>query len=412
MPKVLVCDDENARASDLGQKLRARLGAMPDFEVLAMSPADFLEATAGLETRQLKARDRAEQLSADTGEAEPADHPFDSVDALFVDYDLLRFATIGSSMTRTESGERVCYLARCYSRCGSIVAYNQFNKVSYRQSFDLTLRGHLRSFADLNISRASVNNAGLWNDSFRGFRPWAWPVLQVAWQQLNARTESIVERLDEPILTTLGLDAEHIYKLLTREQLEFISPAKDPKTATFRDFVVDSANGLRPRDEPWDPRAVARIAAARISKWLERAILPNQNILVDGPHLVSRYPSLLREATSVTKWNATCRLTVPPHELGLDNDKIADCAFGAQDWLSRPAWLWPDIALNENIAEVRDPWTAKNVQLAFCEDTSRFKLRGEVKEFVAEVAPEFARRYVQVVKNVEYAPAVRLLVQA
>jgi hypothetical protein len=104
-------------------------------------------------------------------------------------------------------------------------------------------------------------------------------------------------------------------------------------------------------------------------------------------------------------------LTVPPHELGLDNDKIADWTFGAKDWLSRPAWLWPDIALNDNIAEVRDPWAGKEVQLVFCEDTSRFRPRGEAKEFVAEVAPEFARRYIRVVKNVEYAPAVRLLMQ-
>ena len=46
-------------------------------------------------------------------------------------------------------------------------------------------------------------------------------------------------------------------------------------------------------DEPWDQGGIERVAAARLGKWLERLVLPGQNVLVDAPHLVSRFPSLV-----------------------------------------------------------------------------------------------------------------------
>jgi hypothetical protein len=409
MTTVLICDDEGARASSLRQKLRTRLTSISDVEVTAMSPIEFIEAIAGLEERQRNARDV--KIKGSGGKvpdeaAQAADHPFDSVDVLFVDYDLVRLATIDSSGPRAESGERVCYLARCFSRCGAIVAYNQF---SYGQSFDLTLRGHLRSFADLNISMESASSAGLWGDSHRGFRPWYWPILISTFKELNHRTEFLADHLHDSILATLGLDDDQIYKIFSREQLGFLTSTKDPKTASFDDFVTNSSNGLRPRDVLWEPQAAARIAAARIHKWLERAVLPQQNILVDAPHLISRFPSLMGTSRSQARWNATCQLTVPVSALGLDSQKLEAGFFGAEAWLSRPTWLWPVVSLNEHIAEVKDPWSARDPRLVFCEDISRFRPRSEAKEFIAEVTPEFSRRYVHVVEGVSYQPAVRML---
>jgi hypothetical protein len=406
MPAIIVCDDESPRASDLRSRLRARLGPSSGFDVRALSPAEFVDAIAALEARQLAARDGEVPESGRS----PGDHPFDTADILFIDYDLLRLSVIGSPATGADSGERVSYLARCYSRCGTIVAYNQFPPM--HRSFDLTLRGHLRSFADLNVSMDAASDSGLWSDRFRGFRPWSWPVLTVAYRDFRARTNGLDGSLDEPILATLGLQDDAVYELLTREQLEFLSPDKDPRTASFRDFALHSGNGLRPRDKPWEERAIAGIAAARIGKWLERAILPHQNVLVDAPHLISRFPSLLVKSDSPSAWNASCRLTVPRKELGLNERLLKSSVFKATEWLSRPAWLWPSIACNQQIAEVKDPWAARDVRLVFCEDTSRFRPGAGVKEFVAEVAPEFGRRYVQVVSGVTYEPAVRLLMQA
>ena len=45
------------------------------------------------------------------------------------------------------TGERVAYIARCFSACGFIIALNQYNNQG-QPIFDLTLPGHVNSFAD------------------------------------------------------------------------------------------------------------------------------------------------------------------------------------------------------------------------------------------------------------------------
>jgi hypothetical protein len=406
MVRVLVCDDEGARASGLRLRLRRRFSGLEDFEVSSLSVQEFMNAIIHLEDRQRRARANsgktAGKLLEDDGQ-----HPFDNTDVLLVDYDLVRLGSAGNrSSTQAESGERVCYLARCYSRCGTIVAYNQF---SYQAAFDLTLRGHIRSFADLNVSTDSAASAGLWTDSYTGFRPWSWPTLATAHERLNRRADTIVNHLNDPILSTLGLADDGIYDLFTREQLELLSPMTDPRLATFEDFVRNSSIGLRPRDQLFGPQSTARVAAARIGKWLERSVLPDQNILVDAPHLISRFPSLIGEPNTEDHWNGACRLMAALSDLGVDLEKLTPHQFGAVDWLSRPAWLWPGISTDKSITEVRDPWSPRPDNLVFCEDVSRFRPRRTATEFVADVAPEFARRYIQRLKQVNYVPLVRML---
>jgi hypothetical protein len=401
MIRILVCDDERTRATALGQRLR-RLPGLPELEVEALSLDDFIAAIIGLEDRQRAARDGG----PGSGTSSAGQNPIDHADVLFVDYDLVRLGSSHGPTIRAESGERVCYLARVFSDCGTIIGYNQFR---YTRRFDLTLRGHIRSFADLNTTMDVAASRGLWTDDHTGFRPWSWPMLGNSYERLNRVSASLANNMTEPILETLGLADDHIYDRFTREQLELLSPAKDPKTVTFEDFVYQSAIGLRPRDKIRTPHAAARVAAARLSKWLERSVLPDQNILVDAPHLISRFPSLIGEPYTEEDWNNTCMLLTPVEELGIDTEKLRPYRFAAEDWLSRPAWLWPDVASDSNILEVQDPWALRPDQLVFCEDVSRFRRRRQASEFVAEVAPEFARRYVQRLKQITYEPTVRLL---
>ncbi len=234
-------------------------------------------------------------------------------------------------------------------------------------------------------------------------------MLRDSYERLNRLSHVIGDKMTDPILETLGLADHRIYGRFTREQLELLSPRKDPREATFEDFVRESSLGLRPRDEVWTPHVAARIAVARLSKWLERAVLPDQNILVDAPHLISRFPSLMGEPYTDEHWNAACQLLAPVEDLGIDIEKLRAHQFLAKDWLSRPAWLWPDVASDLDIQEVQDPWALRPDQLVFCEDVSHFRRRRQASEFVAEVAPEFARRYVQRLKQVSYQPTVRLL---
>jgi hypothetical protein len=411
MLRVLLCDDEEGRATRWARDLKVSLSDGNLFAVDALSPSDFLAAVDGLEQRRLRARE-SPALSPEAGtvldEQAPSDggHPFDSADVLFVDYDLVRLGAVADGPRGSESGERVAYLARCYSRCGIIVVYNQF---AYRNTFNLTLRGNVRSFADLNLSSDALSNPGLWGDRYSGFRPWHWPILTSASARFRRRVQRVLDIWSEPILGQLGLTDVQGHELLTTEQLEFLSSSEDPESATFAQFVGNPLGGLRPRDDLWEPQAAARVAAARIAKWIERSVLPGQNILVDAPHLVARFPSLVRQSDNADSWNRACRLAEPVEELGFDQERVQAATFGPGDWLSRPAWVWPRLSGDESIAEVRDPWSTKKAPFVFCEDVSRFRPREDAHEFVAEVSPVFGRRFIQRLESVRYEPAVRLL---
>jgi hypothetical protein len=65
--------------------------------------------------------------------------------------------------------------------------------------------------------------------------------------------------------------------------------------------------------------------------------------------------------------------------------------------------------VDQNITEVRDPWAYSADSLVFCEDASQFLDDRDSQEFVAEVQPEFGRRYVRKFDHVRYEPAVRFL---
>jgi hypothetical protein len=93
-------------------------------------------------------------------------------------------------------------------------------------------------------------------------------------------------------------------------------------------------------------------------------------------------------------------------------EKIKRFSFERKDWLSRAAWFWPALGDSPDIDEVSDPWSRVSVDLAFCEDLSRFRPLAEVKGFVAEVESPFIQRYVlgpghSETTDVSYRPSVR-----
>lgn len=154
---------------------------------------------------------------------------------------------------------------------------------------------------------------------------------------------------------------------------------------------------------------IGRIAVTRISKWLERLILPGQDTLVDAPHLVSRYPSLLKEElTDIVTWNKTARFG-SYIDLGLDHRKIEEFRFKKSCWLSRPTWFWRGLSECQKIKEVSAPWEKKSTDFAFCEDDSKFHKREECKEFIAESDSPYVQRFVFGFEDVDYRPKVRLI---
>ena len=375
--RILVCDDRPAAVQSWTERLMTIPEVKTAFEIDSIkSPDEFHREVGALDERRRKS------MTWDENEDWTETTVFDTADILVIDYDLYDLAS-------GATGERVAYLARCYSRCGLIVALNQFRP----GGFDLRLRGHPESFAELNISDRNLDNPGLWSTRFRGFRPWSWPSLPAALKSYRTRATRLLTRLDHAIFDELGFSGT-VVPSLGRDVVGFLEGQRRAETATFEDFVRLSGQGVRGGDRAPRP-ARARIAAARLSKWVERLVLPAQDAVVDAPHLVSRFPSLLTgSVTQIGSWNKTAQLTHDVHRLGIHHARIAP--FRAEDglWFSRAVWFWASLANFSDIEEVAEPWKLVESPYVFCEDVSRFLRRQDAREFVADLATPFRQRWV------------------
>ncbi|MFQ5798464.1 MAG: hypothetical protein ACE5H0_07205 [Bacteroidota bacterium] len=394
MKKILIYDDEEPFANTLKENL-AKLPVLEGiFEVETLSEEEFQGTMEVLKKRQIALRKDDEWGDERS--------PLDEASIFIVDYDLL-YSTAGDFLT----GELVAYLARCFSECRLIVGYRYGDN-----AFDLTLRGQPESFADLYVGGRHLSNPGLWGVTEAtevGFRPWCWPILPDYLRDFEKKVEGVKTSLaeDVPICQVLGFSPE-LFVRLPRSIGQFLG-AK-PAETTFRQFVTKSGNGLEQKDatsaDDVSEDALARVGAARISKWLERLVLPEQDILVDAPHLVSRYPSLMTgDAMDIEIWNRTARL-VSHENLGLRTDLIEPFRLKKDHWLSRPVWFWDEVRECQDILEVREPWKMERPNWVFCEDASRFYEEG-YREFVADVESPFARRFVKNFESVDYRPKVR-----
>ena len=396
--KILIYDDELEQTKRFKDKLDRALkkaGKDQDFAIETLCEDALQCSIEKLQNKQEELRDNG-TCSDETTE-------FDDTSIFIIDYDLLK-----SQATKFLTGEIIAYIVRCFSDCKLIIGLNQYGD----NPFDLTLRGHLESFADLNLGADQLGNPDLWRgdwgDSRRGYRPWYWPNVSDSLHHFDKKVEDVRENLKEPIHEVLDFDRE-LFQLLPREIVQFIGKEKEPVETTFREFVTHSGNGLRPKDKDIsDAKVLARVGAARISKWLERLVLPEQNFLVDAPHLVSRYPSLIDDVEKKIKaWNSTAQL-VNYRELGLDIDLIECYRFKKGYWISRPVWFWDKLRECEEIKEVREPWLTVKPNWVFCEDASRFYNQKDCTEFLADTVSPFTRRYLNGFKDVDYRPRVRL----
>lgn len=394
--RILIFDDDQQHAKSWSNTLDGVPAVRKEFQKPdVIKTNDFQRAIQDLNRRRKSAR-----------KGESDEHTlsveFDHADLFLIDFDLFELNQITYI-----TGEEVAYLVRCYSRCGIIVGVNQFRKYGDKL-FDLTLKGHPESYADLNLNTAHLSSSGLWKEPWKGFRPWYWPLLPREVAAQEERVRDVIEKPDVSILEFLGLAP---YKsVLSRAALEFLeTPDQPPESVTFQEFAINSPNALRRGDQQNDPAQIARIAAARIHKWLERLVLPGQDVLVDAPHLVSRFPSLFEgNRTLETAWNKTAMSGEVDSKV-LNRELLAPFAFPKSHWVSRPCWFWNPVSRCEEIQEVKNPWqVVQRSDVVFCEDVSAFRRRRDAKEFVADVDSAFSRRFVAGLNGVAYEPQVRL----
>jgi hypothetical protein len=385
---ILIYDDDEGTGQSYLERLRKSTDVQKNFKKMnCIDEKEFLKNMKELKKRQINFRNGKEWK----------DNPLelDETSIFIVDYDLIK--------TDFFTGELASKYVRCFSKCRLVIALNQFG----HNPFDLTLKCHPKSYADLNIGSDQLDNPGLWGGETKNFRPWYWPDIPQYLANVQRKIDDLEDNLDKTIFDFFGISKE-ILGTIPRSIIEFLGP--DPQKTTFNIFLTESGNGLDEKDksiEKINDEILRLLLASRISKWLEFLVLPGQNTLIDAPHLVHRYPSLLSgNHTSIDSWNKTALLD-NPQNIGIAYEKIEKFRFKKDFWLSRPAWFWNELSNYQKIKEVSEPWTRESIEFVFCEDSSKFYKKEDGKEFLAELDSPYIRRYVHKFDNVTYEPRFR-----
>lgn len=390
--KVLLVEDDDALRDEWLDALKSGATHAAD-EVHVEAEENVSAFVDQLEGRREAARSGARDEPY-TGEK------VDTTDVLIIDYDLT-LANVALT------GRRVSYLARCYSSCGVIILLNERGD----SWFDLRLHGDLEAVAQVNVGGRQLANPGLWRGGRpEHFRPWEWPVVTKAVIDQASRVEMVSRDLDAPAMETLGIPSS-VVQAMPRSIVEVLWTHGDLGAATFNDL---GASLLRRKDQ-LGLAGRARLVAAQLASWLETIVLPGQNVLVDAPHLVSRYPSLLMgPREEVSTWDGAADLSLTAEAAGIDVEKIEAARLTAGSWVSRPVWFWSAVSENQAIAEVRDPWSSRTAPFVFAEDLSRFLPPDVARAFTSDVDSPFVRRFARGPSDgdpfgraVDYIPAQR-----
>lgn len=393
---VLICDDDDVRAEDWASRVRDQV---PHAIVDSLGAVDFARAVRDLKQRMSAAK---------AGEPIPDDDSavvVDRADVLVLDSDLTpdRDAHIGEdpddlvgTHLASELGAEVAYLARAYSSAGAIVVVNEGAKQS---TFDLTLTKRSDAVADVYVTDDELDNPGLWDPSrARGLRPWSWPSLA----SLPANIEAAIARwkLTDFVTEAVGLDDFSAELLIGQIERLGQEDADSVVAMTFED-VAQSAGfglGLRPKERSPDSHRL-RVAVCGLRRWLDRVVVPEQNILIDLPHLLQRNPWLVPDRAEISAWNALVASSAPAEPL------VAPSAFNhpASQLLGRAVWNARDVPARPagQRIEPTDP--------VFCEDTSTFRPLEASSGFLSDLQGSHARRFISRLQGVTYSPAARLM---
>ena len=390
--QILVHDDDD----DLVRRYTRKLGELniwtDQFTISPLWKDDFVDEMQVLIERQRSLRK--------DGTRDQVKSELDKTSILVVDFDLVE-----SNPKAEWNSEDVAYLVRSFSDCGVVIGLN----LRGCAEFDLTLRDHVDSYADLNIVAQQLHNIGLWQGKSERdkFRPWYWPPMLHFVDRFEDKVKAVQQHFNEPICDVLGI--RDVAKFLPASISEFLR-GDDPLKTTFKDFVMHSPRTFRAKEKNLSEQAMCRMAAARISSWLENRLLPGQDIVVDAPHLVMRYPSLLDGNTSeLDTWNKTASF-VEFDQLGIKHSMIEEYRFKESIWISRPVWFWRKLVQSESIKEIVAPWQKEPSKFVFCEDASMFYERDLCKAWDADVDSPYVRRYVRYfAPDIDYQPRMKIL---
>ena len=386
---LLVYDDLSQWATNYERRLRSVRAVSSKFDVDTIDNERLASELDILRERQAQTREGRRWGSGQQS-------LFDETDVLVVDIDL------AESLNPFLTGDLVSYLVRCFSKCGLIIGLSQYQKLD----FDLLLKGEPGSFTDLTVKSDQIANKGLWGQPWEGFRPWTWPLVPAFLEAFESKVHTLVSKMSAGVLDTIGLG--EVASSLPESAVEFLG--SNPEEVTFSQFVAQSRYGIRSPDSAPDSEVATRIAVARVSKCIEKLILPGQDVLVDAPHLVSRFPSLLVGNPNLkSTWNRTTRFA-PYNELNVSR-KVDRFRLRDAKWVSRPAWLASEVSNSQAISENKEVRKRIPFKFGFCEDASAFYSLDECTEFFSGVESYYVRRYIHGFRELEldYGPKTNLL---
>lgn len=169
---------------------------------------------------------------------------------------------------------------------------------------------------------------------------------------------------------------------------------------TLDDVASSTALGLgvRPKQTA-SPEERLRVAVCGLRRWLERVVVPSQNILIDLPHLLQRDPWLVSRREDLEQWNRHPGYWFP------DDAGVCPAAFNepVSRLLGRNVWNVLDLPRRPSGERVlpTDP--------VFCEDTSTFVLLTDAVDVMTDIESPQPHRFVRRVPGVEYSPRNRLV---
>lgn len=396
--RVRVCDDDEAIADGWVATIQAEAPA--DAEVARLPNAK--EEVSNLLRRKLAAEKGENPLAQACG--------FDGIDVLAVDYDLIHLDEEGSRTT----GEGIARLARTFSNCGVIVVMNQFKG----PQFDLGMRGHLDSFAEINVDATLVGRAALWRDlepTDGQFDPTIWTPLP---QQLGAvRTlsgELQNKGLDTPLMEAIGLNESALAEL-SDTAFGFLSleaeTASELANVTPRTFLNRWLAGeLVTTLEAHARKTLYDFTAFRVAKWLDRSVLRPMDVLVDSAHLIDRLPFMIDpEKLDATDANAWAKAARDP-ENSLRMDILGQYRNeNASKVLGRTVFDWYRLSGDDKIDELQDAYLeAQPERFYLAEDTSRFVTKDAITRYRSDFHNFGDRRAVERLADVTYGPMRRV----
>ncbi len=392
--KIVVCDDEADPRQDWVDAIAS---------VVGQNNVSQLDE----DRVQLKALLNRRHAFRQSGIANWTPNQIDEADVLIVDYDL----TLIDSDAR-HTGEEVARLARMYSDCGYVIVMNQYPGIG----FDLTLKGHLESYADVNIDASLAGSPALWSVSPNDkFHPWHWDDIAAITVSRRVLADELVGRgLNTSVVEFLKMPMEAIDRLADTA-FAFISPVTQRPEELAKISIADFLNHLTEKKDleklaTGKPENAARTAVSRLAKWVSRTILGPQDVLIDVPHLLTRLPYVTNNAhgkpNSIDDWNALLKMGAE----AIHPDLRARGEFKrSTDWIGKATFWWPCIEDMELIDQLREDFDYESLpDMVFCEDLSEFVPSENATEFRAGFHNFFDRRYVRMVEKVDYAPRRRL----